>query len=165
MSQRIILICLFLVSCSSIKAPSEKASPKEFSSGEVILGAQLLQKIYDEEMSRLACVRDTDEAGLLLRTIRPRMEVAQDDIEAKLDSSQEIDSLINNCEKNCTCSFLDDLFKEHQVILTKKQKASFSPAKVEKENNRCLSYIQTTFCKGELYQELNKEKVDFSFDE
>lgn len=165
MSKIIILLSFILTACSSVKTPEPKAAPKEFSPGEVILGTQLLQKIYDQEMAPLICVDDTDEAALLLRTIRPRMEVVQDDLEAKLDSTVEVDQLIKSCEKNCTCSFLDDLFKEHQVSLNKKQKASFTPTKVEKETNRCLSYIQTTFCKSELYLELNKEKVDFSFDE
>lgn len=160
----ILLLSIFIVSCSSGNKPVAKVAPKEFSPGEVILASQLLQKVYDQEMAALECVPDTEEAGLLLRTIRPRMEVVQDDIEVKLDSAQEIDKLIKSCEKNCTCNFLDDLFKEHQVTLTKAQKALFTATKVEKEANRCLSYIQTTFCKGELYHELNKEKEDFSFD-
>jgi hypothetical protein len=162
---KIILFVLILSSCSNLKGPPKPAAPREFSRGEVILTSQLLQKIFDEDMAPLTCVPDSDEASLLLRTIRPRMEVAQDDMEAMLDDTTEIDQIISNCDKDCTCGFVDELLREHQVNLSKKQQKMLTDKKVEKEINRCLSYAQTTFCKGEFYQELNKEKADFSFEE
>lgn len=139
--------------------------PKDFSKGELILATRLLMKIFDKEMSPLACVPDTDEAQLLLRTIRPRMEVVEDDLEASLDDAQEVQKLVESCEKDCTCFYLDELLREHQVVLTKKQKITLNPAKLDKEAARCMNFAQTTFCQGELYQELNKEKVDFSYEE
>jgi hypothetical protein len=166
-----ILILILVSSCSSIKKPevarSEKApiTPKEFSRGELILGTQLLTKIFDKEMSPLSCVPDTEEASLLLRTIRPRMEVVEDDIEAMLDVPQEVNSLVKGCDQNCTCGYIDELFREHQVVLTKAQKKIITGKKTDKELNRCLSFVQSTFCESELYKTLEKEKVDFSFEE
>lgn len=167
MSGKLILfgVLIFVVSCSQLKEPSKPHAPKEFSRGEVILGTQLLTKIFDQEMAPLACVPDADEASLLLRTIRPRMEVVEDDLEALLDSPQEVQGLIDTCNQNCTCGYVDDLLREHLVTLTKVQRKALDAKKTDKELNRCLSFVQTTFCQGELYRELNKEKEDFSFDE
>lgn len=168
MSKKIsVLLLSFLAACSSVER-SKTVAPtpaKEFAQGEVILATQLLTKIFDQEMAPLACVPDTAEASLLLRTIQPRMDLAQDDLEAKLDSSSEIDQMIENCEKDCTCSFVEELFREHQVTLTKAQSKSFTKKKAAKDLNRCLSYIQGTFCQSDLYKTLNEEKKDFSFDE
>lgn len=162
-------LVLLLVSCSTTKSPepAPKAAPiqKEFSRGEIILGTQLLTKIFDQEMAPLACVPDTEEASLLLRTIRPRMEVVEDDLEALLDDSKEVATLINTCEQNCTCSYVDDLLREHQVTLTKAQRKSLNNKKSDKEIARCLNYVQSTFCQGELYRTLESEKADFSFEE
>lgn len=168
MSKIIILSLIsLLVSCSTSKpvAPSVPVQVKEFSRGEVILATQLLAKIFDQEMAPLACVPDTDEASLLLRTIRPRMEVVEDDIGALLDNPQEVTNLIKSCDQNCTCGYIDDLLREHLVVLSKNERKLMNSKKSEKDINRCLSYVQTTFCQGELYKELNKEKADFSFDE
>jgi hypothetical protein len=169
----ILTLSLSLFSCShqatEKPTPDEKAeiqaAAKDFSKGELILATKLLTKIFDKEMAPLACVPDHDEAELLLRTIRPRMEVVEDDLEASLDDAQEVDILIESCEKDCTCFYLDELLREHQVVLTKKQKVLLNPKRLEKENNRCMNFAQTTFCQGELFKELNKEKADFSFDE
>lgn len=161
-----IAIALFLITaCSQVQGPHKPHAPKEFSSSELILGTQLLTKIFDMEMAPIACVPDTDEASLLLRTIRPRMEVVQDDMEAMLDNPKDVDALINTCDKTCTCSFVDDLLKEHLVTLTKTQRKSLTFKKTPAEINRCMTQAQENFCKSELYLELNKEKVDFSFDE
>ena len=162
---KLILPVFLLASCATIKEPVKPHAPKEFSRGEVILGTQLLTKVFDGEMAPLACVPDADEASLLLRTIRPRMEVVEDDMEALLDDPKEVSELIEKCEQNCTCGYLDDLLREHLVNLTKAQKKTMTSKKDNKELNRCLSYMQTTFCQSDLYIELNKEKVDFSFEE
>ncbi len=170
MFQKVLLI-LFLVSCSSPEKSVPKAVPvvkdniKEFSRGELILATQLLTKIFDGEMSPLECVPDRDEASLLLRTIHPRMEIVEDDIEAQLDRPGEVDELIKTCDQNCTCGHIDDLFREHQVQLSKNQKKILNAKKNDKELNKCLNYEQTTFCQGELYKTLEKEKADFSFEE
>lgn len=164
------LILLILISaCSTAKksdpTPVTPPAPKEFSRGELILGTQLLTKIFDQEMAPLECVPDTDEASLLLRTIRPRMEVVQDDMEAMLDTPAQVTELINTCDQNCTCGYVDELFREHLVTLDKKQRNALNAKKKDADINRCLNYVQSTFCQGELYKTLNLEKADFSFDE
>ena len=138
---------------------------KEFSRGEVILATQLLVKVFDQEMAPLSCVPDTDEASLLLRTIRPRMEVIEDDMEALLDQPAEVDKLINTCEQSCICGYVDDLLREHLVTLSKAQRKKLNVKKNDNELNRCMNFSLSTFCQGDLYQELNKEKADFSFEE
>ncbi|MGE3611218.1 MAG: hypothetical protein AB7I27_16620 [Bacteriovoracaceae bacterium] len=156
---------LVFFGCAQIKAPEKPHTQKEFSQGEIILGTQLLTKIFDQEMAPLKCVPDSDEASLLLRTIRPRMELVQDDIEAILDEPKEVDQLISRCDQNCTCSFIDDILREHQVPLSKNQKKILTQKENEKESNRCLNFSQTTFCDSELFKALNAEKGDFSFEE
>ena len=166
MSSKITLLFLTLAAaCSSIQEPVRPHAPKEFSRGEVILGTQLLSKIFDQEMAPLSCVPDADEASLLLRTIHPRMEVVQDDLEAMLDDDNEIKKLIETCDQNCTCSFIDELLREHLVTLSKNLKTMLDKKKKQKDLNACLNYVKETFCSSELYHELNKEKVDFSYEE
>lgn len=167
-----LFLALFIASCSSVKKSEPAPVPakkeviaKEFSRGELILATELLTKVFDEEMAPLACVPDTEEASLLLRTIRPRMEVVQDDLEAMLDNPKEIDELIKTCKENCTCHYIDELLREHQVTLNKTQKKLMNAVKTEKEQGRCLSFIQETFCQSELYKTLDAEKADFSFEE
>jgi len=163
------LILLLLISaCSSTpkqEAPVTPPTPKEFSRGELILGTELLTKIFDQQMAPLECVPDTDEASLLLRTIRPRMEIVEDDMEAMMDSPQDVAELIRTCDQNCTCGFVDELLREHLVSLSKAQRKTLSLKKSEKELNRCLNFVQTTFCQSELFKTLDQEKVDFSFEE
>lgn len=164
MSAKIIFL-LLLCSCSMMENPGKPHVPKEFSRGEIILGNQLLTKIFDQEMAPIKCVHDQDEAALLLRTINPRMEVVQDDLEAMLDIETEVKTLIETCDKDCTCSYVDDLLREHLVVLEKSVRATLEKNKKKKDLNSCLNYAKETFCEGELYKELNHEKADFSFDE
>jgi glutamine synthetase adenylyltransferase len=158
-------LLIFLSSCSIIHAPMRPDQHKEFSQGEVILGTQLLTKIYDQEMAPIKCVQDLEEASLLLRTINPRMELVQDNIEAMLDNKDEVRTLIQNCDQNCTCSFMDDILKEHVVFLEKDLRKILDEKKKQKDLNSCLNYGKETFCDGELYKELSLEKVEFSYDE
>lgn len=160
-----IIFLLILCSCAMIEKTQSPYVPKEFSQGEIILGTQLLTKIFDQEMAPLACIPDTDEASLLLRTIHPRMEVVQDDLEAMLDEESKVKELIGKCDQNCTCHYLDELLREHLVVLDKNLRASFEKKKKQKDLNSCLNYIKETFCQSELYKELNKEKADFSYEE
>lgn len=169
-----IFLILFLTACSSSpekvktqKPTSEetpKIIPKNFSRGELILGTELLTKIFDGEMSPIECVPTTDEAELLLRTIRPRMEVAQDDLEAMMDDLEAVDDLIKTCDQNCTCGFIDELVREHLVNLTKNQRKILNSKKSDKELSRCMNFVQTTFCQSELYKTLNHEKSEFTFE-
>lgn len=166
--QWILISLIFLAACSTEK--KSRVEPvvqqqKEFSRGEVILATQLLTKIFDGEMGPIDCVPDTDEASLLLRTIRPRMEVVEDDMEALLDDASEVKNLINTCDQNCTCVYVDDLLREHLVSLSNKDRKMITDKRSEKEINRCMSFIQNTFCQSELYRALNTEKADFSFEE
>lgn len=166
-----LLIIIFLISCSTNKKSNtsevspRKETPKEFSRGELILATDLLTKIFDEEMAPLSCVPDMEEASLLLRTIRPRMEMVQDDIEAMLDNQTNINELIRECKESCICYYVDELFREHQVGLTKTQKKMMLLRKSEKEQNRCMSFVKETFCQSDLHKTLNQEKADFSFEE
>lgn len=165
---RILLALLFIVACSTEKTVTSKPSPavtREFSRGEVILGTQLLTKIFDGEMGPLECVPDNDEASLLLRTIRPRMEMVEDDMEALLDQEKEVQKLIDSCDQSCTCVYVDDLLREHLVTLSKSQRKSLTSKRTEKEINRCMAFVQDTFCQSDLYRALNNEKADFSFEE
>lgn len=161
------LASLLLLAACATKAPKYAKvapPPKEFAPGEVVLAQQLLNKIFDQDMATLACVPDTEEAALLLRTIGPRLEMVQDDFEAKLDVATDIEGLIEVCDQNCTCQYIDDLFREHLVMLTKPQRKNLDQKKKIKDLNSCLNYAQSTFCQSELYQALNKEKIDFSFE-
>lgn len=169
-----LILLLIITGCSTTAKKAETPTPetasphvtnKEFSRGELILGTQLLTKIFDGEMAPLECVPDTDEASLLLRTIRPRMEVVQDDMEAMLDDPKEVDQLIKTCEQNCTCASVDELLREHLVNLSKSQRKILNAKKGEKEANRCLSFVQSTFCQSDLYKTLDQEKADFSYEE
>ena len=170
MFKQLILI-LLITACSTVQKPETKTveatpvPPKEFSRGELILGNELLTKIFDQEMAPLQCVPDTDEAGLLLRTIRPRMEIVEDDMEALLDNPKEVDNFIKTCHQNCTCGYVDEILREHQVVLSKAQRKLLATKKTDKELARCLNFVQTTFCQSELYKALNQEKADFSFEE
>ena len=165
-----LLILILLSACSTTTkvptaAPQVEAAPIEFSRGELILGTQLLTKIFDQEMAPLECVPDVDEAALLLRTIRPRMEIVQDDMEALLDDPREVNDLIKTCDQNCTCGYVDELLREHLVNMSKPQRILLNKKKSDKEINRCLNFVQATFCQSDLYKTLNKEKEDFSFEE
>ncbi|MBA2405092.1 MAG: hypothetical protein H0V66_10010, partial [Bdellovibrionales bacterium] len=124
MPAKIMLLIFFFCSCSMLDETVKPHAPKEFSRGEVILGTQLLTKIFDQEMAPLKCVEDLDEASLLLRTINPRMEAIQDDLEAMLDIDTEIKALIETCDQNCTCSYVDDLIREHLVVLSKEMRST-----------------------------------------
>lgn len=165
MPAKLIFVLTLIIGCSSVKAPSNPQVPKEFSRGEIILATQLLVKIFDQEMAPLTCVTDTDEASLLLRTIRPRMEVVEDDLEALLDDQVEVNKLIATCDQNCTCGYIDELLREHLVTLSAEQKKALNNKRSDNELNRCMNFAQSTFCQSDLYKELNKEKVDFSFEE
>jgi hypothetical protein len=164
MQIKFIILLIFLISCSSSINQKPKAI-KEFSQGEVILASKLLDKIFDKQMAPIECVKDVDEAELFLRTLTQRLELAQDDIEAQLDEPKEIDKLIENCQSDCTCGYVDELMKEHQVDLTKKQRKTLTQKTSEKELSRCLNYAQTTFCQSELFKTLNEEKKEFSYEE
>ncbi len=164
------LILIFMITaCSTapkpVVTPVEKPQPKEFSRGELILGTELLTKIFDQEMAPLDCVPTVDEASLLLRTIHPRMDVVQDDMEAMLDNPKEVAEMIKTCDQSCTCGYVDELVREHLVNLTKAQRTIINKKKNEKALNKCLNFVQSTFCQGELYKTLNAEKADFSFEE
>jgi hypothetical protein len=166
---KILALLLCCLSCSTLsthkEAETSSSSTKEFSPGELILATELLVKIFDGEMPPLTCVPDTEEASLLLRTIRPRMEVVEDDIEAILDQKDHLDKLIGQCRENCTCFFLEGVLREHQVNISSSQKKILYAKKPDNEQSKCLNFIKDTFCQSELYKILDSEKSDFSFEE
>ena len=138
-----LVLLLLICSCSMLEAPAKPAQQKEFSQGEVILGTQLLTKIYDQEMAPISCVPDLEEASLLLRTINPRMEAVQDNIEAMLDSKDDVRELIENCDENCTCAYIDDIIKEHVVFLDEDLRVTLNKKKKQKDLNSCLNYLKS----------------------
>lgn len=164
MQIRFIFTLLLFFSCSTDVVKRTNDS-RDFSEGEVILTNDLLVKIFDKQMAPIECVKDIEEAELLLRTLTPRFEIVQDNIEANLDDQNEIDSMIKRCQSECTCGHLDEIFKEHQVELTKGQKKDIFQKASEKELSRCLNFAQTTFCQSDLYKTLNEEKKEFNFEE
>ncbi len=171
------LALLFILASCATQTPSPTASEpatgtgaavtsaKEYSKGEIILATELLTRIFDQQMGPLACVSDADEAQLLLRTIRPRMEVVSDDMEALLDDPQEVEKLIKTCDQNCTCEYVDELLREHLVNLSKSQRKLLASKKTDKETARCMNFVQSTFCQSDLFATLDREKADFSFEE
>lgn len=162
-----ILLLLIFSGCSHFQAPSETSNqriPKEYAQGEIILSVELLTKIFDEEMAPLSCVPTLKEAELLLRTIRPRIDVVQTEMEEKLETKKGVEELISRCDKNCTCGHLDELIREHQISLSIPQRKKLNLKKSDRELSRCLNYIQSTFCESELYQSLNEEKTDFTYE-
>lgn len=165
-----LFLLLFVISCTTapVKVVNNEPTPpepREFSHGELILGTQLLTKIFDQEMAPLKCVPTIEEASLLLRTIRPRMDIVQDDLEALLDDQREVNDLVNTCNQNCTCGYIDELFREHLVELTDEQQQKLNKKRNEKEVNRCLNYVQATFCESDLYKTLDAEKTEFSYED
>lgn len=136
----IFCIIIILSSCSTLKSQntsnkhhiSKEEVPKDFNSAEVIQSSILLTKIYDKEISPLPCVPDTEEAAVLQRTLEPRFELAQDDFEASLDHVTEVDKLIEKCEFNCSCYYIDELIREHQVNLSRQSKKLLNDKKTSK---------------------------------
>src|SRR5665647_655418 len=157
----LILALALLCSCSMMEEPAKPHVPKEFPRQEVILGTQVLTKVFDQEIHSLKCVPDTDEASLLLRTIRPRLDVIQDDFEAMLDQEAQVNELINTCQKECLCAYVDDLLREHLVTLTKPQRKALNAKKADKETQLCQAKAVENFCHSDLYKELDKEKAEF----
>jgi hypothetical protein len=92
------------------------------------------------------------------------MEVIEDDMDAMMDDLQKINELINTCDQNCTCSFVDEIIREHQVSLIKSMRKKLSQKNSDKEGARCMNYAQSTFCQSELYKTLNQEKEEFTFE-
>lgn len=159
---KIIILTLF-ISCATSQRASKTDALKDFSPRELITSSRLLTKIYDEERPPLTCVPDTAAAELLLRTLRPRLEVVIDDIEAALDNTQEVNSLVNNCLNDCTCEFIDDIFREHQIALTKAQTKTLQKG-IKANEATCLDGRAKSFCSSQLFQALDNEKGDFSFE-
>lgn len=160
-----IISLIVLLSCTtqSSQRASYPDAPKDFSPRELITTSQMLTKIYDELIPPLSCVVDSDSAELLLRTLRPRLEVVIDDIESTLDQSTEVASLINNCKNDCTCEFIDEIFREHQIVLSSSQRSIVTKG-IRANENVCLKQREEQFCQSALFKELDKEKSDFSFE-
>jgi len=51
------------------------------------------------------------------------------------------------------------------VTLPNNLRITLDKKKKQKDLNACLNYVKETFCSSELFQELNKEKADFSYEE
>jgi hypothetical protein len=160
-----ILSIFTLISCSVLTPPQNPSLSKDFQSGEVINSHQLLTKIFDRELPPIDCVPNIDEASLLLRTLSPRMELVQDDLEASLDDENKVAELLKECDLNCTCSFIDDLLREHMVPLDEKLKRLLVDKIKSNKNQACMTQLKEKFCQGDLYHTINQEKEDFTYQE
>lgn len=132
---------------------------------QVIQSNTLLTKIYEGEIKPLRCIEDKEEAELFLRALASRFDTVSDDYQSKLDNQDEIKNLINNCESNCTCDFLEELLKENEIDLTPAQSAQFKKIKIKKVTETCTAQIEELFCQSQLFRELDKEKDLFKYDE
>lgn len=141
---------------------SQEAS--HFSKGEIILSTSLLMNIHDGLMAPLDCVPDRNEAELLLRVIRPRLDEVDVYLDKRLHGPAEREQLFKECLDNCSCAYLDQMMKENKTSLFKEEQKQWSQTiktyKAEREA-QCLSYIQSSFCESPLYTEIENEKADF----
>lgn len=161
-----LLMTLFFVACAQIKTPpSAPVPPKNFPSADVIQATQLLTRIFDGEIKGIRCVPSAEEASLLLRTLRPRMEVVEDDLQAHLDHPSTIQQLLVSCQQQCTCQYVDELIRENNIVLSKKERGQLNTRISDKENKRCSTAFMQTFCQGELFQTLDNEKAEFTYDD
>jgi hypothetical protein len=156
----------FTLSCAQHKdlALVNQTGPVEIDY-KVIQSNTLLTKIYEGEIKPLSCVADKEEAELFLRTLASRFDIVSDDYQSRLDDQDEIKNLINNCESNCTCDFLEELLKENEIDLTPAQSAQFKKIKFKKVTEACTAQIEESFCQSRLFRELEKEKDLFKYDE
>jgi hypothetical protein len=165
-SLTVILILGFTFSCAQHKDLTfvNQTGPVEIDN-QVIQSNTLLTKIYEGEIKPLGCIEDKEEAELFLRTLASRFDIVSDDYQSRLDDQDEIKKLINNCESNCTCDFLEELLKENEIDLTPAQSAQFKKIKFKKMTEACTAQIEESFCQSQLFRELEKEKDLFKYDE
>ena len=156
---------LFLFICLACSTPERSSSEFIFVDSEVILANDLFEKLLSNETSKLECIEDNDDAELLQRTLNPIYENVRDEFEAVLDEEEKLSGLINDCEKNCTCNYVNDLVKEHQVELPKKLKKTLLNKTNEKQSKECLKQFADNFCKSKLFEKLEQDKKQFSFEE
>jgi hypothetical protein len=156
------MIGLSLYGCAHQK-PINKGQAS--TSAEIILANQLLERIYSQESSPLECIADIDDASLLQRTLSPLLETAQDEFEASLDNDSTLNQLVTNCELECTCLYLNDLIKEHQVILQKETNKILLKKLKSKKTLECTKEFSENFCKSKLFEKLNQEKNQFTYEE
>jgi hypothetical protein len=164
---RKLLLALICVSCTKlpVQEPRKPHAPPSFAAQEVILANQFLTKIFDGEIAPIDCVASGDEASLLLRTLRPRMEGVEDDLQASLDDQSAVKKLVGNCQLDCTCHYVAEIIRENNVNLEKQQASALKNKTTPKELNRCLEPLKANFCSGKLYQVLDQEKSDFTYDD
>ena len=159
------LFIFTFISCSQLTPPQNPSHPKDFQAGDIVNANQLLTEIFEQEIPPIDCVPTIDEASLLLRTLSPRMELVQDDFEALLDDESKVAGLIQECELNCTCGFIEDLFREHMVPLDKKLKRILDDKIRKDKNQACMTQVKAKFCLSDLYRTINLEKEDFTYQE
>lgn len=97
-----LLVCIS--SCSGVK--KEPSSSVNFADSDIILAHDLLDKIYSKELPPIECISDSEEASLYQRALGPVFERIQDEFEATLADEKKLQTLLNQCEKDCTCHYL-----------------------------------------------------------
>jgi len=158
----VLIMALSFYACAHKKPINQEQA---LTSAEIILANQLLEKIYSQESPLLECIDDVEDASLLQRTLNPLLETAQDEFEASLDDDSSLNRLVTNCDVDCTCSYLNDLIKEHQVILQKETSKALLKKMKSKNMFECTKKFSENFCKSKLFEKLDQEKNQFTYEE
>ncbi len=163
---RFIPILGFILSCAQHEKTNrpDQIAVEEIDN-QVIQFNALLTKIYEGKIKPLSCIEDKEEAELLLRALASRFDSVTDVYQSRLDHQDEIQDLINNCESNCTCDYVEELFKENEIELSTPQSAQFNQIKAKMVSKNCTDQIQKIFCQSQLFRELDKEKDHFKYEE
>ena len=131
---------------------------------EIILANNLLTNVFEGKLKTNECIEDTEDSELLLKTLQSRFEEVTDSYQAKLDNDSEIENLIKNCEVDCSCHFLQDLFKENEIQLNKKLSSELKKQLNGDKFKTCTEKHRREFCQSELFKKLDQEKESFKFD-
>ena len=164
MGKSLMCILLFIsVSCTHQSRQAPTPSPLN-EMQNIILANELLTKIYEGVLSPNKCIVDKEEAELLLKTLGPKFEEVVDQYQAKLDDDTEIENFVKSCGATCTCHFIQELFTQNEIKISKKLNTEIKTQISGQVFKACLVNYQLNFCQSELYLNLEKEKESFKLD-
>ncbi len=154
----VLIHLIFIGSCSGLHNPSPS---DEINISETLHAQELLLNIKDKKTETLPCIEDPEDAEILLKILDPQYEDVLDSYQAKLDDDTEIEKLIQNCENDCTCSFINSLLEENEIKLEKTVKKDLIRKISSKEFVTCSKEMTNNFCESSLYKKMEKEKSEF----
>ena len=161
----LLVILIFIGSCASSNSRAPMASPPiEISTSETLHAHELLLSIMDGKSETLPCIEDPEEAAILLKTLDPEYEEILDSYQAKLDDDKEVQQLIQNCEKDCTCLFINSLLEENEIPIEKAVKKDLKLKMSGERHIACSQKMTNQFCESSLYKKIEKEKLEFKLD-